>query len=137
MQIISFIFSKAGMYSILAVLAISASAYAMNVWNAKTETILIQKNKIDRYEANEKVLKLAISSAKTEAKAQSDVMQGYSDRVSELSTINSKLTADVLNAEAKMQARDMEKLKRSSHAELVLSIINKSSRKQIMEFNKL
>lgn len=135
MPIISLIFSKTGMYAILVISILSLGAYITNIWNSKTELILIQKNQIDKYKTNEKSLKLAISKAKDNAKIQINTLNMYVAQVSELKEINAKLTKGIFEAEAKMQARNLEALKRSAHAELVLSIINKSSARQFKDFN--
>jgi len=135
MPIISLIFSKTGMYSILAISLLSFGAYVTNIWNSKTELILVQKNKIDQYKVNEKELRVAISNTKDKAKFQTEVLNTYTEQVSELEQTNAKLTKGIFEAKAKIQARDMEALKRSSHAELVLSIINKSIVRQSKEFN--
>jgi len=132
---ISLIFSKSGIMVIASVIILSIGAYIMNIWNEKTITIEQQKTQIVQYKADLGKLKKVVNSLKQTAKAQSDISRDYNGRVSALQQANGEMSDELLKIQAKLEVRNMEKLKRSAHAELVLRIINKSIIKQTMEWN--
>jgi len=132
---ISLIFSKFGMMAIASVIILSTGAYITNLWNNKTIKIEQQHSQIIQYKSDLNKLKKAIDDLHQVAKAQNDIFGDYLQKVSDLEISNNELSDSLSRAQSKLSARDMEKLKRSSHAELVLKIINKSITKQTSEWN--
>jgi len=133
--IIKMLFSKAGLIGIAIVALLSGAAYVKHIYNQQNDRILNQQKIIRIHEINEKKLTSTIEDLKATAKAQIEISRQYNLTVQSINDNNSKLSKKLLAANAKIQMRNFEALRSSSHGELVMRIINKSVRDQIGEWN--